>query len=102
MDWNPCGCVETNLEGRLKGVTDMTEINLGSIIELAMSDGYCRKSGEFISEHTGDPKDFATYEAFEEAVKKQAAYLIRRCVTSSHIIDDICCSQAGTRTVPDL
>ncbi len=99
LDWNPCGCVETNLEGRLKGVTDMTEINLGSIIELAMSDGYCRKSGEFISEHTGDPKDFATYEAFEEAVKKQAAYLIRRCVTSSHIIDDICCLH---RPVPVL
>lgn len=99
LDWNPCGCVETNLEGRLRGVTDMTEINLGSVIELAMTDGQCRKSGEFISAHTGDPRTFITYEEFKEAVKKQAAYLIRRCVTSSHIIDDICCLH---RPVPVL
>ncbi|QHI72155.1 glycyl radical protein [Aminipila terrae] len=99
LDWNPCGCVETNLEGRLRGVTDMTEINLGSVIELAMTDGKSRKTGHFISEHTGDPKTFTSYEEFEAAVKKQAAYLIRRCITSSHIIDDICCLH---RPVPVL
>lgn len=99
MDWNPCGCVETNLEGRLRGVTDKTEINLGSIIELAMTDGVCRKTDKFISTNTGDPKSFSNYEEFKEAVKKQAAYLIRRCITSSHIIDDICCLH---RPVPVL
>lgn len=99
LDWNPCGCVETNLEGRLRGVTDMTEINLGSIIELTMTNGHCRKTGDFISESSGDPRDFQNYEEFKAAVKKQAAYLIRRTVTSSHIIDDICCLH---RPVPVL
>ena len=28
-DWNPCGCVETNLSGRMKQYTDIADINMG-------------------------------------------------------------------------
>lgn len=35
-DWNPCGCVETNLSGRMKQYTDMADINMGGVIELAI------------------------------------------------------------------
>lgn len=98
LDWNPCGCVETNLEGRLHGVTDMIEINLGSIVELVMTDGHSRKTGVFISEHTGDPNHFSTYEEFEEAIKRQTKYLIKCCIKSNHILDDVCLN----RPVPAL
>ena len=30
-DWNPCGCVETNLSGRMKQYTDMADINMGEM-----------------------------------------------------------------------
>ncbi len=46
FDWNPCGCVETNLEGRLRHFTALADINLGSIVEFALLNGKCRKSGK--------------------------------------------------------
>lgn len=30
LDWNPCGCVETNLEGRLRHYTALADINLAA------------------------------------------------------------------------
>jgi len=97
-DWNPCGCVETNLEGRLRHYTALADINLGSIIEFAMLDGKNRKSGEYISERTGNPAVFKTYGEFENAVKKQLSYAIRAVVKGSHVIDEICMD----RPVPAL
>ncbi len=88
-NWNPCGCVETNLEGRLRQYTALADINLGSMVEFALLDGKNRKSGRYISERTGDPTDFLTYEEFLTAVKKQIAYSIRAVVKGSHVIDEI-------------
>ncbi|HOS70272.1 MAG TPA: formate C-acetyltransferase/glycerol dehydratase family glycyl radical enzyme [Bacillota bacterium] len=88
-NWNPCGCVETNLEGRLRQYTALADINLGSMVEFALLDGKNRKSGKYISERTGNPADFSTYEEFLSAVKKQIAYAIRAVVKGSHVIDEI-------------
>lgn len=90
FNWNPCGCVETNLEGRLRQYTALADINLGSIIEFALLNGRSRKSGDSISEQTGNPLDFKTYEDFLSAVKKQIAYVTRAVVKGSHVIDEIC------------
>jgi len=88
-NWNPCGCVETNLEGRLRQFTALADINLGSMVEFALLDGKNRKSGRYISERTGNSADFLTYEEFLTAVKKQIAYSIRAVVKGSHVIDEI-------------
>lgn len=90
LDWNPCGCVETNLEGRLRHYTALADINLGSMIEFAMLNGENRKSGLYISEKTGNPIDMKTYCAFEAAVKQQLAYAIKAVVKGSHVIDEVC------------
>lgn len=97
-DWNPCGCVETNLEGRLRHYTALADINLGSVVEFAMLDGRNKKSGSFISKQTGDPTALKTYEEFEAAVKKQLSYAIRAVVKGSHVIDEVCMD----RPVPAL
>jgi choline trimethylamine-lyase len=88
-NWNPCGCVETNLEGRLRQYTALADINLGSMVEFALSDGKNRKSGLFISARTGDPTTFASYELFLDAVQKQIAFATRAVVAGSHVIDQI-------------
>lgn len=97
-DWNPAGCVETNLEGRIRHYSAFADINLGGIIEFALNRGVNRKSGKRVAAETGDPTTFETYEDFEEAVKEQLRYSIQICVKGSHIIDDICMD----RVVPAL
>ncbi|ATW25508.1 glycyl radical protein [Candidatus Formimonas warabiya] len=90
FDWNPCGCVETNLEGRMRQYTALADINLGGMVELALSDGKNRKSGQYISARTGNPLEFQTYEDFLSAVKEQIAYATRAVVKGSHVIDEVC------------
>lgn len=97
-NWNPCGCVETNLEGRLRHYTALADINLGGIVELALSDGKNRKSGDYISVRTGDPREFKTFEDFMEAIKEQLRYSVRAVVKGSHVIDEVCMD----RPVPAL
>lgn len=90
FDWNPCGCVETNLEGRMRQYTALADINLGSMVEFALLDGKNRKSGEYISVRTGNPEEFKTYEDFLGAVKQHIAYATRAVVKGSHVIDEVC------------
>ncbi|MDR1712507.1 MAG: formate C-acetyltransferase/glycerol dehydratase family glycyl radical enzyme [Propionibacteriaceae bacterium] len=97
-DWNPCGCVETNLEGRLRHYTALADINLGGIVELALTNGVNRKSGRRIAAETGDPAEFATYDDFLAAVKEQLRYAVRAVVKGSHVIDEVCMD----RPVPAL
>ena len=98
FDWNPCGCVETNLEGRLRHYTALADINLGGMIEFVMTNGVNRKSGRKVSVETGDPATFTSYEQFKEAVKEQLRYAVRAVVKGSHVIDNVCMD----RIVPAL
>ncbi len=90
FNWNPCGCVETNLEGRLRHYTALADINLGSIVEFALLNGKCRKSGKFISLKTGKAEELTGFDDFFEAVKQQFAYVTRAVVKGSHVIDEVC------------
>lgn len=90
LNWNPCGCVETNLEGRLRHYTALADINLGSVIEFALLDGKNRKSGEYISARTGNPENFNSFDEFLDAIKEQISYLVKAVVKGSHVIDEIC------------
>ena len=98
LDWNPGGCVETNLAGKLRAYSALADINLGSVVEYVLLGGKCRKTGAQVSIDTGDPRSFDTWEEFEEALKAQLHYVIRVVVKASHIIDEICMD----RPVPAL
>lgn len=88
-DWNPCGCVETNLAGRQRCYTAYADFNLGSAIEYALLNGKSRKYDVQASIKTGDPTTFETFDEFLEAVKKQISYEIRGTVAASNVNDDI-------------
>ena len=98
FDWNPSGCVETNLEGRLRAYTALADINLGSMVEFTLLDGKSRKTGLNVSVSTGDPSNFTTFEEFVNALKAHLAYAVRTVVKGSHLIDDI----GFNRPVPAL
>jgi formate C-acetyltransferase len=97
-NWNPGGCVETNLAGKLRAYSALADINLGSVVEYVLLDGRCRKSGKRAGARTGDPSDFRTWSDFERALKEQLRYVIKVVVKASHIIDEICME----RPVPAL
>ena len=98
LDWNPGGCVETNLAGKLRGYSALADINLGSVVEFTMLNGKCRKSGKLAGAQTGDPATFTTFDDFMAALKAQLHYVIKTVVKASHIIDEICME----RPVPAL
>lgn len=98
LDWNPGGCVETNLAGKLRAYSALADINLGSIMEFVLLNGKCRKTGKMAGAQTGDPLGFSSYEDFLAAVKNQLHYVIKVVVKASHIIDEICMN----RPVPAL
>lgn len=88
-DWNPCGCVETNLSGRQRCYTAYADFNLGSVIEFTLLNGKSRKYDRVASLETGDPLEMKSFEEFLEATKKHIKYEIEGCVASSHVNDDI-------------
>lgn len=89
-NWNPGGCVETNLAGKLRAYSALADINLGSVVEYVFLDGKSRKSGKQAGARTGDPLRLETWSDFERALKEQLHYVIKIVVKASHIIDEIC------------
>lgn len=87
-DWNPCGCVETNLSGKIRGYV-FADANLGSIVELTLLRGVHRKSGEKIGLDAGDPLEFTCYLDFADAIKKQIDFIIDQLVKTNNILDEV-------------
>jgi len=97
-NWNPCGCVETNLEGRMKQYTALADINLGSMVEFVLNNGKSLKYNNIVSKIKKDILELNSFEEFLEATKYQIIQAIEACVAGSHVIDDIC----SNRQVPVL
>jgi len=90
-DWNPGGCVTPSLIGQLRYLSEGGEINLGGVIELVLTNGRNRLAGKQMPvPKTGDPRNFKTFEEFKEAVKTQFAYLVKKAIEASHIVQAIC------------
>ena len=87
-DWNPCGCVETNLAGKIRGYVS-ADVNLASLVEFVLFRGLHRKSGKILGKDTGDPRNFKTYEDFATAVREQVDFIIRKVVKANNILDEI-------------
>lgn len=88
-NWNPCGCVETNLAGKMRCYTSYADYNMGSIVEFALNDGKSRKYNEYAGARTGNPLHFKTYEQFLEAVKTQIRYVLHAMVAGNQVKVDI-------------
>ena len=98
-DWNPCGCVETNLSGRMKQYTDMADMNMGGVVEMALNDGISRKTGERVSISTGNPCDFKTFDEFLDAIKKHISYFVDVIASGNQLLDYL---SMNYRPVPAL
>jgi formate C-acetyltransferase len=88
-DWNPCGCVETSLSGKMRCYTSFADYNMGLIVEYALNDGKSRKYDRYAGARTGNPLEFKTYEQFLNAVKVQLRYVLRAMVAGSHVMEEV-------------
>lgn len=87
-EWNPCGCVETNLAGKIRGYVS-ADVNLASLVEFVLFRGIHRKSGKQLGLDTGDPTEFKSYDEFAAAVKQQVDYIVNKVVQANNILDEI-------------
>jgi formate C-acetyltransferase len=88
-NWNPCGCVETNLMGKSKEYTAFADVNLAGIVELVLCDGVHRQSGRRVAPSTGAPQAFETFADFKEAIKTQLRFVIGKVVEANHVLDEV-------------
>lgn len=88
-NWNPCGCVETNLAGKMRTYTDYAHMNLGSVVEFALTNGVQRLTKAKLAAQTGDPRKFKSFQEFKEAIKAQLAHLIRKAVEINQILESV-------------
>jgi len=89
-NWNPAGCVEPGLMGKMLQWSNLAELNLGAAFEFALTNGRQRLTNtRFPVPETGDPREFKSFDQFEDAVKTQVAYLIRKEAEISQIIESI-------------
>lgn len=74
-DGGICGCVETTCYGK-ESAPLIGYINLSKILELALNNGYDRRTGIQIGPKTGDAKQFKSFEELMEAYKRQCQFVI--------------------------
>ena len=86
-DWVSVGCVEANLPGKMSQWSSAGHYNMGSAIEFALTNGVHLKTGKKLGLSTGDPKKFASYDEFKEAVYAQFENLLHHFSTSQNLLE---------------
>jgi len=69
------GCNQIDIQGKSHMGLEDGEVNLYKCLEYVLHRGKCMLTGEVLANDYGDPADFATFDAFLDAYKKQLAYL---------------------------
>lgn len=88
-DYSLMGCVEPQKSGKIHQWTAGGFTQWPIVIELAMNRGVLKTYGEKQWLDTGDINDFATYDAFEAAVKRQLDDLIDKNCRGTQIIERV-------------
>lgn len=83
-DYSSVGCAGILPTRKDKGTHNAGYLNVASPLEFALHDGYWKKGDKQVSIHTGDAREFKTFQDVMDAYEKQLAYLIK--VYSAEII----------------
>lgn len=88
-NWGVGGCVEPNVPGLTNMWGEGCRYNYASAVEWALTNGYSKAIDKHVGLETGDPRNFKTFEEFEEAVRKQLAYLINCSVRFTQLSEKV-------------
>ncbi len=75
-DYCLMGCVEPYVQGKLSRWSSAVYTNFPIAIELALTDGVHRATGQQLGPHTGDPSGFERFEQFTTAVETQLCHIL--------------------------
>ena len=85
-DWSIEGCVENYVTGKTDGRPVVGYINTVKLVEFVLSNGVDPLSQKQIGVKTGDPKDFASFEEFMKAYRKQMEYFTKLMCDAYNIV----------------
>jgi pyruvate formate-lyase/glycerol dehydratase family glycyl radical enzyme len=90
-DYGVIGCVEPGSNGRSYGASASILLNLTSVLELTLFNGRHRHTGldVLISEETGDPAGFSTFDQFRVAFERQARWMAERAVNLNNLLGEV-------------
>lgn len=91
LDYGVVGCVEPCSSGRHYGHSGAVVLNLAAAVELALFDGRHRRTGldQQISDRTGDPTTFESFDEFKQAFTRQVEWLAEEAVTMNNFLGGI-------------
>ncbi len=85
-DWGATGCVEPTCCGRHYGHTNCMMFNLVAPFEMTLNDGVHPLLDRQLGPHTGDPRDFDSYEQLLDAYHQQLSWLIDQSVQANNLL----------------
>jgi formate C-acetyltransferase len=86
------GCVESGAFGKEAYILT-GYFNLSKILELTLHDGLDPRTGRQLGPHTGDPRQFADYEAFVAAYARQMRYFLEVKIRGNNVIERLYAEQ---------
>jgi formate C-acetyltransferase len=86
-DYGIIGCVEPQVGGKTEGWHDAAFFNMAKVLELALSDGYCKLSDTQLGPKTGDLSSFKSFDDLMDAYKKQMEYFVELLILSDNAVD---------------
>ncbi|MGL6202143.1 MAG: glycyl radical protein [Lachnospiraceae bacterium] len=75
-DYSSVGCASIQPTRKDKGAHNAGYINVAAAMEFALHDGYWKKGDRQMGVHTGNAREFTSFEQVKEAFEKQLSYLI--------------------------
>ncbi len=89
-NYTGCGCAEVRLINRETYMTQGSQLNIASIVEMTLRNGrmlLLNQGEEQIGLVTGDPRNFDTWEEFWAAFVKQLCHLFTHAFVNRHVGD---------------
>ena len=83
-DYCMTGCVDGNIPARSRTQV-VTFFIISQAFDIFMHNGYCRYTGENVGIPTGNVEDFATFDEFFSAFKKQFKYLLSMAAERNNV-----------------
>lgn len=87
-DYIPVGCDEITVSG-MWGRCNGGYVNLAKALELALTDGRCRLTGNQVGPRTGSTAEVTSFPALLDAVYRQVDYAVECIITEANTTDHI-------------